>query len=75
MAAISQHVTRFYEFREDKEEILKSKEWYIMLDYTMLGPLNDQETLKSMQKFEKTELANHTLVYNRDNIRVFKYED
>lgn len=71
-AAVSQHVTRFYELREDKEQILKSKEWYIMLDYTMLGPLNDKETFNKMQQFEKEALANHTLVYGKNNIRVYK---
>ncbi|MBS3095915.1 glycosyltransferase family 39 protein [Candidatus Woesearchaeota archaeon] len=74
MAAVSQHVTRFYYFREDKEIILKSPEWYIMLDYTMIGPLNDQETFNFMQDFEKTALSNHTLVYNKDNIEVYKFE-
>jgi len=74
MAAVSQHVTRFYFFREDKEIILKSFDWYIMLDYTMVGLLNDQETFDSMQEFEKTDLINHTLVYDKGNIRVFKFE-
>jgi hypothetical protein len=71
-AAVSQHVTRFYYLREDKEQLLKSKEWYIMLDYTMLDPLNDRQTFENMQQFEKTKLANHTLVYDRNNIRVYK---
>lgn len=73
-AAASQHVTRFYDLRPDKEEILKSKEWYIMLDYTMLGPLNDRETFNNMQLLEKTSLSNHTMVYNQDNIRVYKLD-
>ena len=73
-AAASQHVTRFYYFLENKEEILKSPDWYIMLDYTMLGPLNDRETFNYMQNFEKNTLTNHTLVYNNNNIRVYKFE-
>ena len=71
-AAASQHVTRFYYLREDKEQLLKSREWYIMLDYTMLGALNDKETLNKMQQFEKEALANHTLIYDKNNIRVYK---
>ncbi|MBI2541617.1 glycosyltransferase family 39 protein [Candidatus Woesearchaeota archaeon] len=71
-AAVSQHVTRFYYLREDKEELLKSKEWYIMLDYTMLGPLNDKKTFDEMQEFERTKLTNHALVYDKGGIRVYK---
>ena len=73
-AAVSQHVTRFYYLREDKEEILKSKDWYIMLDYSMLAALNDRQTFDNMQEFEKTKLANHTLVYDKNSIRVYKFE-
>jgi len=73
-AAVAQHVTRFYDLRPDKEEILKSNDWYIMLDYTMLGPLNDRQTFESMQQFEKMNLTKHALVYNQNNIRVYKLE-
>jgi len=71
-AAVSQHVTRFYHFREDKNAVLR--EFYIMMDYTMLGPLNDQKTFEEMQLFEKDVLANHALLYDKNNIRVYKYE-
>lgn len=74
LGAVSQHVTRFYDLRPDKEELLKSTEWYIMLDYTMLGPLNDKQAFDNMQQFEKTNLTNHTLAYNQNNIRVYKLE-
>ncbi|MDP3766158.1 MAG: glycosyltransferase family 39 protein [Nanoarchaeota archaeon] len=74
LAAVSQHVNRFYYLAENKEEVLKSQDWYIMLDYTMLGPLNDKKTFDDMQSFEKTDLSNHTLVYDKDNIRVYKLE-
>ena len=73
-AAVSQHVTRFYYLRQDKEEILKSKDWYILLDYSMLGPLNDRETFDNMQLLEKNVLTNHTLIYDKDGIRVYKLE-
>ena len=71
-AAVSQRVTRFYDLRPDKEAILKSPDWYIMLDYTMVGPLNDKDMFDQMQLFEQNNLANHTLVYNKDNIRVYR---
>ena len=71
-AAVSQHVTRFYYLREDKEQLLKSKDWYVMLDYTMVDALNDMETFNKMQQFEKEALVNHTLAYDKNNIRVYK---
>lgn len=72
IAAVSQHVHRFYHLMENKEYVLKSPDWYIMLDYTMAGPPSLKELFDEMQMFEKNNLANHTLVYNRDNIRVYK---
>lgn len=73
LAAVSQHVNRFYYLLDNKEGILKSDEWYIMLDYTMLGPLNDRKAFDDMQLFEKTNLTNHDLVYDKNNIRVYKF--
>ncbi len=79
-AAVSQHVTRFYYLLDEnygqgaKEYVLKSPDWYILLDYTMLGQLNDRETFDRMHQFEKNALANHTLVYNQNNIRVYRLE-
>lgn len=74
LAAVSQHVTRFYYFLENKEDILKSQDWDIMLDYTMVGPLNDAEIFNYMQSFEKNISTTHTLIYNKDNVRVYKFE-
>ena len=76
MAAVSQHVNRFYYLMNNKEDVLKSSNWLIMLDYSMLLPLRDTEPFKTMlndvTEFEKTALANHTLVYDKNNIRVYK---
>ena len=71
-AAVSQHVTRFYHYREDKNATLR--EFYVMMDYTMLGPLNDEKTFDEMQLFEKEALAEHTLLYDKNDIKVYKYE-
>lgn len=77
MGAASQHVSRFHYLREDQEEILRSKEWNIMLDYSMLIQLGNQEPfisiLNDMQELEKTRLINHTLIYDKNNIRIYKY--
>ena len=45
-----------------------------MLDYTMLGPIGDKETFDKMQDMEKNDLTNYTLLYNQNNIRVYKLE-
>lgn len=73
-AAASQHVTRFHFWQDDQEGILKSPEWYILIDYTMVGPINDQETFNNMQILERENIANRTLVYNQNNIKVYKLE-
>jgi len=67
--AASERVTRYYN-PDDKENQLKN--FYIVLDYTMAGPLNDKAGFDFMQSFEKNELSNHTLVYDKDNIKVYK---
>ena len=74
LAAVSQHVNRFHFLREDQEEILKSKDWYIVMDYTMLVAINDRETFENMQLIERTALANHSLVYDQNNIKVYKVD-
>ena len=76
-AAVSQHVSRFYllALAEDKEEAERRlKNDYMMLDYTMLGPIGDKETFDKMQDMEKNDLTNYTLLYNQNNIRVYKLE-
>lgn len=75
-AAVSQHVHRFYYLLNDteREAVLKSPDWYIQMDYTMAGPIGDKKTFDDMQQLEKTALANRTLTYNQDNIRVYKLE-
>ena len=72
LSAVSQHVLRFYYLLDNRGEYLKNN--YVLLDYTMVGPLNDKETFDEMQSFEKNNLANHTLVYDKNNIRVYKPE-
>ena len=72
LAAISQHVYRFYYLMDNRNEYIKNN--YVLLDYSMLGPLNDKETFNNMQLFEKNNLANHSLVYDKNNIRVYKPE-
>lgn len=73
-AAISQRVTRFYFYLEDKNATLDN--FYIVMDYTMVAPLQNQEPFASilaeMQEFEQNVLVDHKLLYNKDNIRIYK---
>lgn len=78
MAAVSQHVTIFHFLEPDQEEIFKSKEFYLLFDYTMLIPLRGQEPfdtiLNDMLILEQEALIDHKLLYNENNIRVYGIE-
>lgn len=73
-AAVSQHVSRFYYLYDNQAEMMNNPKWYFVLDYTMLEAVQDKETFDNMQIFEKETLANYTLAYNKDDIRVYKLE-
>ena len=47
---------------------------YVMFDYTDIGLLSDRSFVDKWLAFEKQNLGNHTLLYNKDNIRAYKYE-
>jgi len=75
-AAVSQHVSRLYLLWDEESQQVQLKNNYIMLDYSMLVPLSNTEPFSSLiqeiQEFEKTKLINHTLVYDNNNIRIYK---
>jgi hypothetical protein len=70
-AAVSQKVSRFYFLAGDEEAKIKIKEEYVLLDYTMVP---DQETFDKMQEIELNSLSNHSLLYDKNDIRVYKLE-
>lgn len=72
-AAVSQHVTRFFELRENKSEVLKNQ--YIVVDYSFLEQVNDRASIALLQEFEKSVLSNHSLKYDSPNIKVYRYEE
>jgi hypothetical protein len=78
LAAVSHHVTRFYPLDDEDMARHHLENFYIVVDYTMLIPLKDREPFNSIltetQLMEKTILINHTLLYNKDNIKVYKLE-
>jgi hypothetical protein len=69
-AAMSQHVHRFYYLLDDKEAYYKIN--YVMIDYTMAGPLGMQDFFQEMQLFEQNLTSTHSLVYNQNNIRIYR---
>ena len=73
-AAASQHASRFYYLMDLNETAYHLKNDYILLDYSMLGPVNDRETFNSMKAFEKEMLANYSLLYDKNEMKVYRLE-
>lgn len=67
--AVSQHVSRFYYLMSDRDSFTKNN--YVMFDYTMAGPIGDNELLKDMQIIEQN-LTDHKMEYDKNNIRIYK---
>ena len=72
-AAVSQHVSRFYYLFDKNTTEAHLKNDYVVLDYTMVGPMKDRGAFDNLQQFEKTDLANHTLIYDQNYVRMYKY--
>jgi len=47
---------------------------YVMFDYSQIGMLQDRRFVDQWLAFEQQYMGNHTLLYNKNNIRVYKYE-
>ena len=74
-AAVSQHVSRFYLLVQNETEAKRRlKDDYIMLDYTMIEPIGEKmkPIFDIMQQMEKNDLANYSLLYNKNSIKVYK---
>ncbi|MBW2976433.1 glycosyltransferase family 39 protein [Candidatus Woesearchaeota archaeon] len=83
MASFSHRVSNFFEgfltwrYWEDNREVIVRDHILndvIVMDYTDLLAIGNKELLDQWSSFEKQNLANHTLLYDRENIRVYKYE-
>ena len=72
LGAASQHVTRFYYLLEEEQKPTYLRNNYVMLDYNLVLMLKDGNLFNDMKKFEETMLSNHTLVYNNNDIKIFK---
>tara|TARA_Y100000031_G_C8207349_1_gene379252 strand:- start:257 stop:1576 length:1320 start_codon:yes stop_codon:yes gene_type:complete len=83
MASYSHRVSHYFEgfliwgtFEENREETIKNHllNDYLVFDYTDIAMLSDRSFVERWLEFEKQNMGNHTLLYNKDNIRVYKYE-
>jgi len=83
MASYSHRTSQYFEgfltwgtFEENRDEIVKYHilNDYMVMDYSDIALLGDRSLVERWQQFESEALANHTLLYNRNNIRVYKYE-
>jgi len=83
MASYSHRVSHYFEGfyiwtadDADKEEIARNHIFndYVVFDYTDISLLSDRSFVERWSALEQQNFANHTLLYNKDNIRVYKYE-
>lgn len=47
---------------------------YLIFDYSDIGRLSDQSLANQWLAFEQQNMGNHTLLYNKNNVRVYRYE-
>jgi hypothetical protein len=82
MASYSHRTSHYFEgfltwstFEENRDEIVRQHllNDYIVFDYTDIALLGDRSFVERWLAFEKQNMENHTLLYNKDNIRVYKY--
>lgn len=83
MASYSHRTSFFFEgfltwktYKENREETIRHHllNDHIVVDYSDIALLSDRSFLEQWQLFERQNLANHTLLYDKNNIRVYKYE-
>ena len=83
MASFSHRVSYYFEgfltwpqYEENREDVIRYHilNDYIVFDYSDIVLLSDRSFVERWLAFEQQNFANHTLVYNKDNIRVYKYE-
>ena len=82
MASYSHRTSHFFEgfltwstYEENREETIRNHilNDYIVFDYSDIALLSDRSLFEQWLAFEQQNFGNHTLLYNKDNIRVYKY--
>lgn len=63
-------------YAENREEIVKQHllNDYTVVDYSDIALLQDRSFVEKWQQFEQQNLQNHTLIYNKNNIKVYKWK-
>jgi len=64
---------RTYEKNRNETIIYHLMNDYMVVDYSDIALLSDKSFVENLQAFEKSTLQNHALLYNKNNIRVYKY--
>jgi hypothetical protein len=47
---------------------------YVVFDYSDIARISDQSIAERWLEFERQNMGNHTMLYNKDNIRVYRHE-
>ena len=83
MASYSHRVSYYFEgfltwktFEKNREETIRYHllNDYIVFDYSDIALLSNRSLVEQWLEFEKQNMGSHKLLYNRNNIRVYKYE-
>ena len=83
MASYSHRTSHYFEgfltwgtYKENRNETIKYHilNDYVVFDYSDIALLSDRSFVEKWLAFEKENFGNHTLLYNKNNIRVYKYE-
>ena len=82
MASVSHRISNFFEgyltwktYENNRNKTVRSVliNDYIVFDYSDIALISDRKFVEQWLAFEKQYMGNHTLLYNKDNIRVYKY--
>lgn len=83
MASYSHRTSHFFEgfltwstYEENREQTIVNHIMndYVVFDYSDIARLSDSSYAERWLEFERSNFGNHTLLYNKDNIRVYRYE-
>lgn len=82
MASVSHRISNFFEgyltwknYELNREETVRRilLNDYIVFDYSDIMLISDRRFVEQWNAFEQQYMGNHTLLYNKNNIKVYKY--
>ncbi|MBS3142092.1 glycosyltransferase family 39 protein [Candidatus Woesearchaeota archaeon] len=71
IAGVSQHINTPYAPKTDNFPAREEFDPYLLMDYSVLPYLVNQETLDLFLGWEHDMLVNDTLIYNENNVRIY----